>query len=1436
MSRQQNTKIILLFILSCIFIICMAFSGSAIANNVTYADSDDEEEVFAFTPISDTECDVRLLDKTVELAIVPSKATIDNVEYTVTSVASNGFASATNLRKVRLPNTVKTIGNAAFANCNQMTSITMPSVEEIGTNAFNLCSSLGYLIIPKSVQYVSSTILRNTTTQVYVRVSEEMTQELGWSETWNNYNSNQEVEYDSNFTPSIEYEEVLSTNSRTRSSEVVGYYVESAQPFSEKRDEDIYVYIPAEYNGLPIVGIADSAFTYNEITSIIVGYSDDPIYIESYAFNGVYKCSQIIINREINIVSEDGKISEQIFSDTDVASIVLPDTLTVIGDSMFQISNVSDIQFITPTDLNGDEQYKITITPSGEVNLPETVTYIGEEAFSGTNNISILSIPTSVVDVGARILVNWKLPQTVNLPYKQESDLPIGWNSSWSANCGIGVIQYQGTFSINYVLNGGSHSGNPTEYTSADTIILNDATLAGNTFEGWYDNESFSGDPITVISRGSSGDLTLYAKFVHNTYTIIYNSNIPSTALSSVIGVTVNSTHEYDVASPLSQNGYSLYGWEFVGWYFENSSTIYSDSQSVINLTDKANAVLTLYAEWSAKQYSVIYNANKPYNASGTLSGTMSDSVFKYDTTYTLTGNTYTLYGWSFTNWNTSSNGNGTTYSDEASVLNIPLNEGSEIILYAQWEANSYTVSYDANKPTNASHSVEGTMANSSHIYDTESQLNENTFTLYGWQFNGWNTKADGTGVYKHDIESVTDLGSNNTVILYAQWKAREYTIIYNSNRPTESSNNVLGELNNSVYTYDAESILRSNAFSLTGWTYSGWLDENGNFYSDGAIVKSPILDNSFMLNLYAQWTPYSYTVQYVLNAPSKADITGGSTASSSFKYDYSGTLASNGFTVTGWSFSGWNIKANGSGTTYKAGEAVINLDKSNITEDGAVITLYAQWEAILYTITLNANGGSGGTTSIQLYYGDPLPSATVPSRTGYTFKGYYYGTTEYYDSNMAVQITEWRDVNVTKIEANWEANKYTITFYKGSGEGGTDTLSVTYGKYPSQIEIPTRFGYNFIGYYYQGRQIDTYKYFDSNGNSTQIWYIASNGALYAYYEAVLTYNLNYWEQGGGIAAADTIKYNYNMLISIEVSISAPSYSGCTFVEWRHTPGYLSDTYDVLSTASTLIITESLIIDWLKSLSESGSTLSYNVYAYYTSNSCIEEGTLITLADGSQKAVQDLIGDEELLVWNLFTGTFDTAPILFIDSEPLDMYTVIALTFSDGTEVNVISEHAFWDFNLNKYVYLDKNASQYIGHWFNKQSIDLSGNLSWVKVQLISVDITEKYTTVWSPVTYSHLCYYVNGMLSMPGGISGLFNIFEVDSETLKYDETAMQADIEEYGLFSYEEFAEILPVSEAVFIAFNGQYLKVAIGKGLIDINTIKTLINRYENILENL
>jgi len=244
------------------------------------------------------------------------------------------------------------------------------------------------------------------------------------------------------------------------------------------------------------------------------------------------------------------------------------------------------------------------------------------------------------------------------------------------------------------------------------------------------------------------------------------------------------------------------------------------------------------------------------------------------------------------------------------------------------------------------------------------------------------------------------------------------------------------------------------------------------------------------------------------------------------------------------------------------------------------------------------------------------------------------------------------------------------------------------------------------------------------------------------------------------------------------------------------------------------------------------------VYYYYVgyhceeqTNGCVTPDTLITLADGSQVRVDSLTGNEQLLVWNLETGKYDTAPIVFVDNEQESEYEIIHLYFSDGSDVKVISEHGFFDLDLGKYVYIDaQNYADYVGHRFVTEG-DIATN-DWNVVTLDQVAIETEVTTAWSPVTFSHLCYYTNGVLSMPGGIEGLFNIYEVDIDTMSYDAAQKQKDIETYGLFTIEDFGGLIP--EEAFEAFNGKDLKVAMGKGLLTWEDIAYMAERYVPLMK--
>lgn len=229
-------------------------------------------------------------------------------------------------------------------------------------------------------------------------------------------------------------------------------------------------------------------------------------------------------------------------------------------------------------------------------------------------------------------------------------------------------------------------------------------------------------------------------------------------------------------------------------------------------------------------------------------------------------------------------------------------------------------------------------------------------------------------------------------------------------------------------------------------------------------------------------------------------------------------------------------------------------------------------------------------------------------------------------------------------------------------------------------------------------------------------------------------------------------------------------------------------------------------------------------------NSCFIEGTLITLADGTKKKVELITENDILLVFNHETGKYDFAKVLFNDTEPQSQYTVINLRFANGKLVKVVSEHGFFDLTLNKYVYIDEtNYADFVGHTFYQATWNGTDYISSTTT-LANAYLTTENVKVYSPVTTYHMNYFTEDLLSMPGGIEGLFNIFEYDTN-LQYNKELMQQDIDTYGLFTYDDFKDLVPIE--IYNAFPAQYFKVAMGKNLLTWEQLNYYIERYAPLM---
>lgn len=127
---------------------------------------------------------------------------------------------------------------------------------------------------------------------------------------------------------------------------------------------------------------------------------------------------------------------------------------------------------------------------------------------------------------------------------------------------------------------------------------------------------------------------------------------------------------------------------------------------------------------------------------------------------------------------------------------------------------------------------------------------------------------------------------------------------------------------------------------------------------------------------------------------------------------------------------------------------------------------------------------------------------------------------------------------------------------------------------------------------------------------------------------------------------------------------------------------------------------------------------------------------------------------------------------------------ILDLRFDDGTQIGIHVDHGFFDLTLGKYVYINKDNYQgFIGHDF--VTVDC-GKLG--KTRLVSGVVSIRTVRVYSPVSVYHLNVITNGLLSITGEIEGWFNYFDYDS-SLAYDKNKKQADIEKYGLYTYDEF-----------------------------------------------
>lgn len=221
-------------------------------------------------------------------------------------------------------------------------------------------------------------------------------------------------------------------------------------------------------------------------------------------------------------------------------------------------------------------------------------------------------------------------------------------------------------------------------------------------------------------------------------------------------------------------------------------------------------------------------------------------------------------------------------------------------------------------------------------------------------------------------------------------------------------------------------------------------------------------------------------------------------------------------------------------------------------------------------------------------------------------------------------------------------------------------------------------------------------------------------------------------------------------------------------------------------------------------------------------DTCLAEGTLITMNDGTKRAVEDLRKGDLVMAFDHLTGEVTFNKVIIVVKTQSDYYKN-TFVFDDGTELVTINEHGIYDLDLNKYVNIDHlNYLDYLGHRF--VSIDVNGNIS----SKVLVDVKSIYESgyKYDIVTNETLNYVAEDTLSVTHVLVDVINTFEFD-QNMKYDQEKMMEDINKYGLYEYDEWSEYCDIK--VFEEYNIPVMKVGISKGLYTKEYIISLINTF-------
>lgn len=562
--------------------------------------------------------------------------------------------------------------------------------------------------------------------------------------------------------------------------------------------------------------------------------------------------------------------------------------------------------------------------------------------------------------------------------------------------------------------------------------------IPGYRFDGWY--TAPNGGSKYDFNTPLTNNVTVYAHWIGNGYTVRFTGN------GATGGNTPDQAFQYNIGQNLRRNGFTRDGYTFTGWKRADNQQAYGDGQWVNNLTTQPDGIVTMVAQWSANEAHIRYNPNPPAGKTAGGNGTPNWDGHTGDTP-AIGGNGWTIDGYTFAGWTTSPDGGGTKYAPGASWT-----ANGTLTLYAQWTPGEAGLTYDGNGATG------GKTDPQNGVTDQKVNVRQNGFTRDGYTFVRWDTQADCRGKAVNPGDKWTLQGSST---LYACWAGNAQTLTYHGNGAT--GGNTAAQ---SGHTGD-ELTTNANGFTRDGYTFVRWdtaKDGSGTAYGEGKNGVSRYTMKPAGNDLYAIWQANPANIRY--RDDWGAD---GSTPDTTGVTGQNVTIAQNGFTRPGYTFTGWARDRRTDPSLQPGGRYTLTPGTT---------TLWAQWKADPAHLIYNSNSGS--TSQTRRTDGVVDQTLTVIAnpftRSGYTFTGWNTqadGRGKAYAAGNGFRLVadpKSNPVNTTVLYAQWRINRVALKFDPNGGIGGYPDITAdafTTVTIPADAKEPRvqRPGFRFTGW-----------------------------------------------------------------------------------------------------------------------------------------------------------------------------------------------------------------------------------------------------------------------------------------------------------------------------------------------------------------------------------